>query len=105
MPEVAEPATVAVPEVGPGGRDRALGVLQDGASVDLAAAVRHLTEAGFERQEAPEHLEVVGALARTASGDVHEEVLFRMLSGDLSRTARGRRREAYPPRDGGSALA
>ncbi|AWB22747.1 cyclohexanecarboxylate-CoA ligase [Methylobacterium currus] len=59
---------------------------QSGAP-DLAELARHLERAGLARQKIPEHLEIVEALPRTASGKIKKDTLRGMIADVVSKRA------------------
>jgi acyl-CoA synthetase (AMP-forming)/AMP-acid ligase II len=79
-PAVLEVAVVAAPDPRYGERVCAFVVLADGATIDVAGIVAHFDAEGVARHKAPERLELVDALPRTAAGKVRKQDLRRALS-------------------------
>jgi acyl-CoA synthetase (AMP-forming)/AMP-acid ligase II len=78
-PRIAEAAVVAMPSRKTGEAICAFIVLVPGEPVlDLAAVDAMMRAAGLARQKTPEHVQIVDALAKTASGKVRKDVLRAM---------------------------
>jgi acyl-CoA synthetase (AMP-forming)/AMP-acid ligase II len=78
-PAVQEAAVVAAPDARYGERVCAFVILRPGEALDLAGVQKHFAAAGVARQKAPERLELVSELPRTASGKVKKFELRRRL--------------------------
>jgi non-ribosomal peptide synthetase component E (peptide arylation enzyme) len=70
---------VAAPDARYGERVCAFVILRPGEALDLAGVQKHFAAAGVARQKAPERLELVSELPRTASGKVKKFELRRRL--------------------------
>ena len=79
-PCIAEAAVVAMPSRKTGEAICAFIVPAPGEHVDLAAVDAMIRAAGLARQKTPEHVQVVNALPKTASGKVRKDVLRTMAS-------------------------
>ena len=79
-PAVRDVAVVAEPDARYGERVCAFVVLQQAATLDLSAVLRHFAAAGVARQKTPESLHIVDELPRTASGKVRKGELRARLT-------------------------
>jgi len=79
-PAVAEVAVCAQPDALLGERVCAFVLLRPGASLDLAAVSAHFAELGVDPHKAPERLEVMDELPRTATGKVKKTELRSLLT-------------------------
>ena len=82
LPEVAEVAVVAAPDLRLGEHACAVVRLAPGRSpIDLATVTAHLARIGLARQKWPEELRLVADFPRTASGKIRKIELRRGLRG------------------------
>jgi acyl-CoA synthetase (AMP-forming)/AMP-acid ligase II len=79
-PAVAECAVVAAPDERYGERVCAFVVLTAGAELSVEELAQHFEAEGVARHKAPERLEIVTDLPRTAAGKVRKPDLRRLLS-------------------------
>jgi acyl-coenzyme A synthetase/AMP-(fatty) acid ligase len=77
---IAEAAVVAMPSRKTGEAICAFIVPAPGERVDLAAVDAMMRAAGLARQKTPEHVQLVEALPKTASGKVRKDVLRKMAA-------------------------
>lgn len=79
-PDIREVAVVAMPHerLGEGVCAYIVATSAD-STLDLAAVARFADEAQLARQKIPQHIELVSALPRTASGKVRKDVLRRQI--------------------------
>ena len=79
-PRIVEAAVVAMPSRKTGESICAFVVPEPGEQVDLAAVDAMMRAAGLARQKTPEHVQLVDALPKTASGKVRKDVLRTMAA-------------------------
>ncbi len=85
MPDVAEVAVVAAPDVRLGEHACAFVRLRDGGSTPSIETLRaHLEQAGLARQKWPEEIRPVEVFPRTASGKVQKFVLRQQLRDETA---------------------
>lgn len=82
-PAVREAAVVSMPHPRLGEGVWAY-VIADGAPPTLAALLEHCVAAGLAKQKAPERLEIVADLPRTASGKVRKDLLRKDIAARIA---------------------
>ncbi|GJD52216.1 Medium-chain fatty-acid--CoA ligase [Methylobacterium crusticola] len=83
-PAVREAAVVAMPHPRLVETVCAYVIPREGAVPALPALAEHLARLGLARQKVPEHLEIVGAFPRTASGKIRKDVLRAQIAARLA---------------------
>jgi acyl-CoA synthetase (AMP-forming)/AMP-acid ligase II len=86
-PLVREAAVVSMPHARLGEGVCAYVIAREGASLALQQLADHCAAAGLARQKAPERLELVEDLPRTASGKVRKDVLRREIAAKIEGTS------------------
>jgi non-ribosomal peptide synthetase component E (peptide arylation enzyme) len=79
-PRIVEAAVVAMPSRKTGEAVCAFIVPEPGEQVDLAAVDAMMRAAGLARQKTPEHVQLIDALPKTASGKIRKDVLRTMAA-------------------------
>ncbi len=88
-PAVAEAAVVAMPVARLGESICAFVVPRAGATVDVSTLATFVLDNGLAKQKCPEHVAIIEALPRTASGKIRKDLLRETIRANLERDQHG----------------